>query len=112
MARPPVPLVELDTATEELITCNVCMHPMLQSDPLVLSQCGHTLCRKCTETIAGKSHVAQAFSCPFCRCETPNAKINVNYNVRDFISKILCACGEAPAGCSWYVSVVPFPLPA
>jgi hypothetical protein len=101
MARAPVPLVTLDPATEELITCNVCMHPMLQSDPLVLSECGHTLCRKCVEAITQKTQNPQSFNCPFCRRENPSAKINVNYNVRNFIEKIQCACGEGDIGCAW-----------
>jgi hypothetical protein len=108
MPSPPVPLLELDHPTEDLVTCNVCMQMMLQHDPLVLAECGHTLCRKCVASISEKRPSSTTFACPFCRRETLNTKINVNYNVRDFISKIQCACGEAPAGCMWSGAVAAY----
>lgn len=55
---------ELIQKIEEELTCAICLGKL--DDPKVLP-CLHTYCRKCVETLVGKSQQKDAVVCPQCR---------------------------------------------
>ncbi|EGT30901.1 hypothetical protein CAEBREN_13469 [Caenorhabditis brenneri] len=75
----------------EDLQCNVCILQYSEKRvPLVLSKCGHSLCKKCCKAAQRQLPHDRFIICPFCRTENPGpiAMLPKNYAIMGIVQKI------------------------
>ncbi|EGT30889.1 hypothetical protein CAEBREN_05351 [Caenorhabditis brenneri] len=81
---------EIVISSEDL-ECNVCFLPYSDRRvPLVLTKCGHSLCKKCCKASQQQFLFSRFINCPFCRTRTPGSfeMLPKNYTVMRIVQKI------------------------
>ena len=60
--------------------CTICLEKY--TNPVNLSKCNHTFCRKCIEKVHPKQ-------CPICRANFKKSKLKTNYVLIDAINEVI-----------------------
>ncbi|CAL2043088.1 unnamed protein product [Caenorhabditis brenneri] len=77
--------------SSEDLQCNVCFLQYSEKRvPLVLTKCGHSLCKKCCKAAQQQLPLSGFINCPFCRTQTPGpvAMLPKNYAIMGIVQKI------------------------
>ena len=64
------------------VECPVCLK--LYSEPLILTNCGHTFCRTCISRVTSQGLIR----CPLCAVETPVLSTKNNYALQELLDTL------------------------
>jgi len=74
------------------VSCCVCWQSFLDVEPVVLSACGHTICKGCALKLGSESYSgATTIKCPFCQqssCYKHKQDIKSNYTLRGLLHSL------------------------
>lgn len=86
----PTPTTACAVPAVTVLACAVCFEKFSGQDearqPLVLTTCGHSICRSCGDRLVASAAGAPTFPCPFCRKE--NRNLTRNFGLQDQLEMI------------------------